>query len=556
MSTQAISVYSQLGWKIVRLAGIAEPETCTCEKGKDCPTPGKHPLARNWEATATDDEEAIVEWLDMSANIGLLLGPKSGVIDVEWDTDEGKRFAESMKLGELWTPTYTSGRSTHRIFRWSDAMPPVAVKKIHGLEVRIGGGGRSAQSVLPPSIHHTGKRYEWVPGLSPSDVEIQPLPEPLLLMLWNDDGLAEPRKTRPARAIIHKPVTEGGRNDQLYRFACREAFRCIDIDDDIEQQDLLAKIRAINLSSCKPPLSDAEVEAVYRNAVAFVRKADSAGVSERTAMSAVAGAPATSGDGSGASCQATSDDWKQTFTALGLQYRPGRRGKSAKLDWYPGNWRLTVVHSDPMQYRLHVPAFADSMSPPTGNVMLTVDQYRSAPKVAAAVLSATGVIMLDSEPQKWRTIWDGQKDKGADGQPVYYKGLKAKLLECALHEHPGPSSLRYVILAGWLYDRLSQALNPTDDDTPDASGRACWRKDGTLWFSWSRVWEDIERQHRLNEGERLAFKRKMLDVLGGTPEDFQHCVFRHKGGVRKLYVVWTKEQFAALEEMASRVESK
>jgi hypothetical protein len=187
--------------------------------------------------------------------------------------------------------------------------------------------------------------------------------------------------------------------------------------------------------------------------------------------------------------------------------------------------------------------------------MLTVDQYRSAPKVAAAVLSATGVIMLDSEPQKWRTIWDGQKDKGGDGQAVYYKGLKAKLLECALHEHPGPSSLRYVILAGWLYDRLAAAMNPTEDDTPDASGRACWRKDGTLWFSWSRVWEDIERQHRLNEGERLAFKRKMLDILGGELQDFQHSVYRHKGGVRKLYVVWTKAQFTALEELASRVET-
>lgn len=554
MSTQTISVYSQLGWKIVRLAGIVEPETCTCDKRKDCPTPGKHPLAKAWDGTATDDEETVVDWLDAGANIGLLLGPKSGVIDVEWDTEEGKRFAESLKLGELWTPTYTSGRSTHRLFLWTPEMPPVAVKKVSGLEIRIGGGGRSAQSVLPPSIHHTGKRYEWIPGLGPSDVEVQPLPEPLMLMLWNDDGMAEPKRGRPARAIIHKAVEEGGRNDQLYRFACREAFRCIDIDDDIEQQDLLAKIRAINITQCRPPLGTTEVEAVYRNAVAFVRKADSAGVSERTAMSAVA-VPATSGDPN-EPANGQGDDWKQSFTALGLQYRPGRRGKSAKLDWYPGNWRLTVVHSDPMQYRLHVPAFSDNMSPPTGNVTLTVDQYRSAPKVAAAVLSATGVIMLDSEPQKWRTIWDGQKDKGGDGQPVYYKGLKAKLLECALHEHPGPSSLRYVILAGWLYDRLSQAMNPTEDDTPDSSGRACWRQDGTLWFSWSRIWEDIERQHRLNEGERLAFKRKMLDILGGDLQDFQHCVFRHKGGIRKLYVVWTKAQFSSLEELASRVESK
>ncbi|CAB4180935.1 hypothetical protein UFOVP1073_1, partial [uncultured Caudovirales phage] len=239
------------------------------------------------------------------------------------------------------------------------------------------------------------------------------------------------------------------------------------------------------------------------------------------------------------------------FTDTGLAFLPIH--PDSDPEWGPGEWHLTIVHSDPLEYRLHVPAWKKHTVNNTGNVSLTVDQYRSATKVAATVLAATGRVMLDAEPKKWFGIWDGgQKVQDfVSSQPKTRatKGVKAKLLDNAVEEWPGASSQRYVALAGYVYDRLCQASQPGDDDIPDPTGRAAWRQDGTLWFSWARVWEDIERQHRVMEGERLALKRRLLGRL--EMPDFVHGRFRHIGDTRRTYVVWTKVEFSVLEQIAT-----
>ena len=553
MSAGFVSGLAARGWRIVRLYGMAAPGTCSCSKGRDCPNPGKHPVGDDWQSRATTDPDQVVEWAERypDCNYGLLLGPLSGVIDVELDGDDAKAAWQSLGLGEIWTPTYSAGRGPHRLFKWTEDLPPATVKKPLGIEVRIGQGGRALQSVIPPSMHHSGVRYAWVEGLSPEDVELQPLPEKLFNLLWNDDGHEAEAGTRrtPARAIIHQPVQEGSRNDELYRFAVAEGFRCLDIENPQEQSDLLGKVRAINQMQCRPPLSDREVVTIYQSAVAYVRKSDAAGVPVVEAIATAGGRDA--GEGSGGKKKTSikgGREWIQSLVATGLSYAPPRGGGDP--EWGPGEWRLTVVHSDPLEYRLNVPAWKVYTPSGTGNVSLTVDQYRSSTKVAAAVLSATGMVMLDDEPGKWKRIWDGGfKVKDSSGRTRTTKGVKSKLLAAAEEEWPGASSLRYVVLAGWLYDRLSQASQPSDDDTPDPTGRACWRTDGTLWFTWSRVWEDIERNHKVVEGERLSLKRRLLAETGSA--DWQHAEFRHAGGTRKTYVVWNREEYAALERLAA-----
>jgi hypothetical protein len=567
------------GWKLVRLYSVTEPKVCTCWKGRDCGTPGKHPCDDAWQFTATDDEDKIAAWLatDRPVNIGVLLGPKSGIIDVELDGPEAAQAWKDLELGEIWTPTYRAGRGPHRLFKWDEALPPVQVRKVRGIEFRFGNGGRASQSVIPPSTHHTGATYQWVEGMSPADLEPAPIPERLLSLLWNDEGggLTAERR-RPARMILQEPVVEGGRNSDLHRFAVREAFRAGPaLETPLEQQDLLAKVRAINALQCRPPLSDDEVTAIYRSAIAFVRKSQSSLHDPQSAME-VAGIvkpAAESGAGSGGeatgdagqSCEHASDGdgtatakrpkkTLEVFTANGLSFAPLFPDTDSEPEWGPGEWRLTIVHSDPLEYRLHVPAWKPYTANNTGNVSLTVDQYRSATKVAAAVLSATGKIMLDAEPKAWHGIWDGGlkvSDRRSSKTPAARKtkGIKAKLLDIADEEWPGASSLRYVVLAGWLYDRLCAASPPGEDDIPDASGRAAWRQDGTLWFGWSRAWEDIERSHKLSEGERLAFKRRLLARL--DMREWNHGRHRHPGDQHRTYVVWTRREFAELERMAT-----
>lgn len=554
--------YASRGWKLVRLYGVIEPGHCTCWKGKDCGCAGKHPQGEAWHLEATSDEEEVASWFEggKPCNVGLLLGPKSGVIDVELDGDDAKAAWNELGLGEIWTPTYQAGRGPHRLFKWTEDLPAVAVKKVCGIEVRIGNDGRAAQSVIPPSRHHTGIQYRWVDGLSPDDVELAPLPEKLVNLLWNDDGTGKRISSRePAVAPLRRAVKEGGRNSELHRFAVAEAFRCgPNLDDEREQQDLLLKVRAVNAVSCKPPLDDPEVVSIYRNAIAYCRKTRAAGLDQAAAIQAAESAPPTTSSPSGAKQAAVKGEWK-VFSETGLAFHP--RDPDSDAEWEPGEWGLTVVHADPLEYRLYVPAWRHLTAHGTGSVTLSVDQYCSAAKVARAVLAATGTVMLDAEPGKWKRIWEGGykvEDNKSSQQPKkrVARGVKAKLLDNPSHEWPGASSLRYVLLATWLYDRLSQASQPSDDDVPDATGRACWRQDGTLWFAWGKVWEDIERQHQVKDGEKLALKRRLLAHMPGET-DFKHREHRHLGGARKSYVVWSKREFAILETMATiEVEQK
>jgi hypothetical protein len=136
----------------------------------------KRPIGAAWQTKATDNPDTVAAWLAAGSNIGLLLGPASGVVDVEYDDDPGRDQLADFGILDLPTPTWRSARGEHRLFKWEPWMPPTAVMKTGWLELRI--GGRAAQSVLPPSIHPTGVAYEWT--TSPADVPIAGFPAQLM----------------------------------------------------------------------------------------------------------------------------------------------------------------------------------------------------------------------------------------------------------------------------------------------------------------------------------------------------------------------------------------
>lgn len=125
----------------------------------------KRPIGTAWDKSATNSPEEIAAWLDSGLNVGLLCG-SGGLIDVEYDDSDGKQLLRELGLADIVTPTWSSSRGQHRLFRIVDAIPAKGWSKLGGLEVRF--GGKPAQSVLPPSIHPSGKAYKWI--VSPADV--------------------------------------------------------------------------------------------------------------------------------------------------------------------------------------------------------------------------------------------------------------------------------------------------------------------------------------------------------------------------------------------------
>ena len=136
----------------------------------------KRPLGAAWQTKASCDLTYVKQWLAAGHNVGLLLGPASGVVDVEFDEPAGREQLAAFGILDIRTPTYRSARGEHRLFRWEPWLPQSAVVKSDAIEIRL--GGRAAQSVLPPSRHPSGAAYEWI--VSPLEAEIASFPAQLL----------------------------------------------------------------------------------------------------------------------------------------------------------------------------------------------------------------------------------------------------------------------------------------------------------------------------------------------------------------------------------------
>lgn len=537
--------YAARGWRSLRIYGLrADEKTCACHLGASCGTPGKHPVDSRWQEAATTDEDTIERWFDGQAgvNIGVALGEESGIVDIEWDDAAGKATAEKFGLTLIDTPTYQSHRSEHRIFQFDARLPQQAVVKIGGLEVRIGGGKKGAQSVFPPSLHASGVRYRWKLGFSPEEVDVSPIPDAFLQAILASSGREQASKP-PATEILHKGAGEGDRHLSMVRFIAGEAVKMLDPHDPREQQNTLIMAKAVNMTQCRPPLSDQEVENIWRGQLRWAIKVRAEGggpefLKNRLEEHLESGGEEDAGD-EAVGCP---------FTLNGLEYRDG--------EWFPGQWRLRVVHSDPVSYVMSVPVFSDGVTRMV-DVTMDAETYRSAAKVACAVLEATHTVILDAIPEEWGRIWCGESAKPRKGTPAV-RGLKAKLMEEATQEEATAENLRPAKVAGWLLDVLHTTPEPGDeeeeDGEPDAGGRPSWvrGKDGVweLWFGWARAWEDVDRGRRkLEDGDQQKIKRLVLAATG----EKAFVVGRHKtdGGAVRRYIRFTGKHLRALETIAS-----
>ena len=512
-ATAAIRLADEFGWFIARLYGVAAPGVCRCPKGSACPSPGKHPIGNDWGGLATNDSERIVDEFQAGDNIGLLLGEKSGVIDVEYDTAEGRAAVEEALRGiELVTPTFRSGRSTHRLFRWSSEFPKAAKLDINGIEFRLGSDGRAAQSVLPPSTHHTGVSYQWLEGFSPWECQVAELPERLASLLVNTAASGEGPRAPVGKAnvnwrkIIQTTLRQPGRNYALFRTACGLLVNSFNHENEDDIGAVLRILRGINATQCQPPLDDKEVQHVLERAIQERRK----------------------------------DVSSQICADSGIKVE--KNGDA--LEFSPESLTLTVVTSDPVEYRLYAPSWSAHTERNTGIVSLTSEQFRNADKVADAVLEQTRVVCLDTFPDQWSIVWDGKRG-GKNSPPVV--GIKAKLLAAARAEgrviDAPRSAKRSVVLAQFILERLIRAKPPDDADRPLASGAPKRMADGSIWFRWEFLWQEMRRYHGTIEQEKRAMQRKLESVFGAWPTRR-----RDVGGGKLVYCVWGPREMHLLEE--------
>jgi KaiC/GvpD/RAD55 family RecA-like ATPase len=205
-----IAQYVASGLRVIRNYTTVSPGVCSCWQGADCANTGKHTTGKTWQTTVDEDE--VFEWWGSDAvfNVGVMLGPTwpgngPAVIDIEADDDEGAASLARLGMDKFPTPTWSSGRGLHRLFLWQPELPDVQTKKVSGIEFRIGGNKAQTQSILPPSVHHSGRQYAWLPGFGLDEVDIAPVPPQLLELL------TERKAQAPAMPCVPRPLWRGAR---------------------------------------------------------------------------------------------------------------------------------------------------------------------------------------------------------------------------------------------------------------------------------------------------------------------------------------------------------
>ncbi len=133
-----------------------------------CNNPGKTPLILRWVNARVPSEELIDEWLIKwpNCNIGLVLGKVSGLIAIDVDGQYGAETLQKISGGDLpetWQFS-TPGGGMRYLYRFPKNLN---LKKFQDTNKELAHNecallGEGFQTVMPPSTHQNGGKYEWI----------------------------------------------------------------------------------------------------------------------------------------------------------------------------------------------------------------------------------------------------------------------------------------------------------------------------------------------------------------------------------------------------------
>ena len=130
------------------------------------PHGAKNPVIKKWQLLQITEAE-VPRYFPGRCNVGALMGPASrGLTDVDLDCKEAVALAgfflpaTGLKYGR------PGKRTSHYLYTCNDPDPKAWIKwldekKACIVELRLGGGGKGSQSVMPGSVHVSGEHYEW-----------------------------------------------------------------------------------------------------------------------------------------------------------------------------------------------------------------------------------------------------------------------------------------------------------------------------------------------------------------------------------------------------------
>lgn len=190
----------------------------------------------------------IATWFNSSfftgAGIAIVTGEVSGVVVVDFDGEEGLAMMKKLEIGE--TPIAKTGKGYHVYYKHPGFTCRNFARKRPGMDFRGDGGC----AVAPPSLHPSGKYYEWIKA--PWEVDFAPCPDWLIEMLnERPKGIADGNQ--------EDVIPEGQRNVFLTSLAGSMRRR------GMAPEAIAAALKVENQNRCYPPLPDREVEEIAKS---------------------------------------------------------------------------------------------------------------------------------------------------------------------------------------------------------------------------------------------------------------------------------------------------
>lgn len=251
-------IYLAHGWSVVPLHE-ARHGVCTCAKGKDCDTPGKHPRV-SWTPYQADlpTEDEVRDWWRRwpTANIGVITGAVSGIIVLDIDGPEGMQTLQERGYPLPLTAVSETGRGWHYVYRHPGGdcrnfAGRAGQTILPGVDFRGDGG----LFVAPPSLHHSGRRYKW--SLPPKEAGIADPPAWLVELIRRQASEHSEVGRRLAADDWSVDIREGARNVELTRRA-----GALLAGGKMEPAEALTMLLAWNERHCRPPLPEDEVRRI------------------------------------------------------------------------------------------------------------------------------------------------------------------------------------------------------------------------------------------------------------------------------------------------------
>ena len=173
--------YAEHDWAVFPIWPVVG-RSCACPDPA-CDAAGKHPLTRGWQNSVASVPAVRSAWAGRLGRrgIGVACGARSGV----WALDVDPRHGGTEALAGLerdYGPlprslrSRTGGGGLHVLFAWPD--DGLRVTNSNGLPPGLDVRGTGGFVVLPPSMHASGRRYEW--EMLPRDAQLEPAPAWLL----------------------------------------------------------------------------------------------------------------------------------------------------------------------------------------------------------------------------------------------------------------------------------------------------------------------------------------------------------------------------------------